>query len=38
MTLISKGGLARAQRFSFEKFTSERIDAIERPVSARRSG
>jgi glycosyltransferase involved in cell wall biosynthesis len=35
---LREGGLARAQQFSFEKFTSERIDAIERLVSARRSG
>ena len=35
---LRDGGLARAQRFSFEKFTSERIDAIERLVNARRSG
>ncbi len=35
---LREGGLARAQRFSFEKFTSERIDAIERFLSARRSG
>jgi len=35
---LREGGLARAQRFTFEKFTSERIDAIERLVSARRSG
>jgi glycosyltransferase involved in cell wall biosynthesis len=34
---LREGGLARAQRFTFEKFTSERIDAIERFVSARRS-
>jgi len=31
-------GMARAQRFSFEKFTSCRVDAIERLVSVRRSG
>lgn len=35
---LREGGLARAQQFTFEKFTSERIDAIERLVSARRSG
>jgi glycosyltransferase involved in cell wall biosynthesis len=35
---LRDGGLVRAQRFSFEKFTSERIDAIERLVSAGRSG
>ena len=35
---LRDGGLERAKRFSFEKFTSERIDAIERLVSARRSG
>jgi glycosyltransferase involved in cell wall biosynthesis len=35
---LREGGMVRAQRFSFEKFTSERIDAIERLVSARRSG
>jgi glycosyltransferase involved in cell wall biosynthesis len=27
---LSSGGLQRAQRFTFEKFTSERIDAIRR--------
>ena len=35
---LRERGLARAQRFTFEKFTSERIDAIERLVSTRRSG
>jgi glycosyltransferase involved in cell wall biosynthesis len=36
-TRFREGGLARAQQFSFEKFTSERIGAIERFVSARRA-
>jgi hypothetical protein len=35
---LREGGLARAPQFSFEKFTSERINAIERFLSARRSG
>jgi hypothetical protein len=34
---LRERGMARAQRFSFEKFTSCRADAIERLVSARRS-
>lgn len=34
---LRDGGLARAQQFTFEKFTSERIDAIERLLSARKA-
>jgi hypothetical protein len=35
---LREGAWPEHSSFTFEKFTSERIDAIERLVSARRSG
>jgi glycosyltransferase involved in cell wall biosynthesis len=36
-TRLREGGLVRAKDFTFEKFTSERINVIQRLVSALRS-